>query len=266
MPPIARTTCRVEGCSKPRHEYPKSGRSVYCTDHLYLKKKSRKGHEIMTGPERDVLHLLLEAKRAGEPFIPLRYPQAHGTTLKRLFDKDWVFASAGLYGTRYKITLRGEEMLAYYETTLARRDKMCPRCGVNPKIVLQDGRLYAYCKDCERKRNIKKRLEGKAEGDTDRPCSRCQKRHRHQYPNGRWSTYCKHCESINRRKNARKQRRAELKQVKNGGPVPLCKRCKQNPRKVHPNSIATYCEACLPIMRKQTQFRHVIRAHRLGRV
>lgn len=262
MPPKAKTVCRVGGCDNPRHVYPAGDKAVYCTAHLYLKKTSRKGEDLITGPMRDVLHYLLEAKRSDAPFQELKFPLAHGITIKRLIARDWVFQSDGIdHLTKYVITQRGEEMLAYYETMINRPDGICPMCGVAERHVRSGGHRDAYCIECLRKRSVIKRARGGDIGDVHRMCSRCHKRPRHQYPGGKYSTYCKHCATVNRRRNARKERRRLIKSVKAGGAVPMCQLCKVRPRRVFINSISNYCDACLPTYMRKMKFKRRLQVH-----
>lgn len=57
---------------------------------------------------KDALRELLAAKRAGSPFIHLDYSRQ---VLWRLERRQFVFASRGLDGTRYTITLLGEKFI-----------------------------------------------------------------------------------------------------------------------------------------------------------
>jgi hypothetical protein len=257
----AKTTCRVEGCNNPRHVYPKSGTAIYCDEHLHLKSKCRKGEDVITGPMRDVLHYLLEAKRAGFPFQALGYPLVRNRTLYSLFDRDWINSSKGIDDqTKYAITTRGEEKLVYYETMINRPDGICPKCGVAERHIRSSGQHDAYCIDCLRLRGEAKRARGADIGNIHRPCSRCHKRNRHRYPNGKYSTYCKHCEKVNRRRNARKDRKRLLESVRAGGPVPSCQLCKVHPRMVHPNSISKYCAVCKPTYERKMKLKRRLQA------
>ena len=258
----AKTTCRAEGCNNPRHVYPSSALAIYCDQHLYLKSKHRKGEDVMTGPMRDVLHFLLDYKRAGYPFQELGYPAVRARTLKSLYQRDWIDQSKGIDDTtKYAITLRGEESLAYYETMINRPDGLCPRCGVAEKHVRSSGIQDAYCIDCLRLRGIEKRARGGDLGNIHRPCSRCKKRARHQYPNGKYSTYCSHCETVNRRRNARKARRRLVASVKAGAPVPMCQLCKIRPRRVFANSISNYCDECRLLAQRKWKLKRAYSAH-----
>ena len=40
-------------------------------------------------------------------------------------------------------------------------EKICPRCGERPRVVLSTGFVKAYCKDCDREYNYAKRKEKK---------------------------------------------------------------------------------------------------------
>lgn len=229
----------------------------------YRKAKQREGQPSMTGQMRDILVYLREMKRAGYIWVELKYPFAHGKTLDGLFERDWIFRSSIESGTAYKITSRGEDALSYFDATESRRDGICPRCEKNPRHVRSSGQTDGYCIDCLRIRGIEKRERGGNLGDINRPCSRCKKRSRHQYPNGYLSTYCKHCEAVNRRRNARKQRRRLMKAVKAGAPVPMCKRCKERPRRVFPNSISDFCPVCLPTQMRSRKLKRRFAQHKV---
>lgn len=262
MPPVASPICKFAGCTKPRHIYPGGWRCQYCDEHMkYRKAKSRDGQESMTGPMRDILTYLRECRADGHEWVALEYPFAHGTTIKGLIRRDWIFESYGIDGSvKYKITGRGLGALNIYEPARQRRDGICPRCNERPRAVT-DGRRVAYCAECERERNRQRHSAGKADGDPQRPCSRCGKRPRYQYPGGRLSTYCQHCTNVLRRQNARKNERRLFKEIQKGAPVPLCQHCHQHPRYVSVNSVNPYCLGCLREKRRLAKatraFRHV---------
>ncbi len=92
----------------------------------------RRGFDLMSLIEMQVLKHLLQAKRDGWEFIPLAV--VHGNTLKALFLKDWIFTSGGPEGNIHKITARGEKALQVYRApSIKRTDNMCPRCCENPR-------------------------------------------------------------------------------------------------------------------------------------
>lgn len=261
MPPKASPYCRVEGCGAPRHIYPSGIKCQYCQAHMRLRKaKQRTGHATMTGQMLDILRYLSACKAQGFQFAELCYPFAHGTTIKGLVERDWIFASVGLDGVRYCITGRGEDALHAYKEAINRRDGICPKCGERPRHVRRSGKVDAFCLEClhdlsRRRREVLKNHMGNLE----RPCSRCHKRPRHRYAGGEYSTYCRHCERVNRRCNQRKQRRRTLKAVQAGGPVPLCKKCKAAPCRVYPNSISNYCLACKSMVQRRQKLARTLR-------
>lgn len=260
MPPKASPYCREEGCQNPRYIYPAGWKCQYCREHMKPRSsKRRDGDASMTGQMRDILRCLRQSKAQGFPFAELCYPFAHGITIKNLIERDWIFESAGLDGTRYKITGRGEDALARYEPHRQRRDGICPRCGQNPRHVRSSGRKDGFCIECLREIGREKRVQGNVNGDIERPRPRCHKRPRHQYPSGIYSTYCKPCERVNRRRNARKQRREIFKQVQAGAPVPVCRKCKAEPRRIHTNSISEYCVECGRVQIRKSKLRAILR-------
>lgn len=262
MPPKALPICKYEGCTAARHIYPNGSKCQYCREHMrHRKAKQREGQPSMTGQMRDVLSFLRQMKAQGDIWCELGYPFAHGRTLKGLQERDWIFASESVDGWRYKLTYRGEQALTYFESTEQHRDGLCPRCRLRPRHVRSSGAQDSYCVECLRHKGVLKRKSGKDIGNPDRPCSRCRKRSRHQYPNGKYSTYCKHCERVNRRRNARKERRAEFKRVQAGGAVPLCQNCKQQPRIVFKNSMSKYCSKCVRMVAKRHKLKRRMQAH-----
>lgn len=262
MPPTRHTICKLPDCDQPVHVYPGGWRTPYCQQHMRRKKaKQRPGFDTMSGQMQDVLTYLRSMKKQGYEWVELAYPLAHGRTIKCLIKRDWIFESPGPDGIRYKITGRGLNALVAYEKPMQRRDGICPTCGKKPRHVRSSGQLDSHCNECERARGRLRRKLGNDIGDPNRPCSRCREKERHVYPNGKISTYCKPCEQISRRENARKQRQRMLVAVKAGGPVPMCKKCKKNPRRVFANSISEYCDECrLPYMRKY-KLQRVLQRH-----
>jgi hypothetical protein len=258
MPPRAAETCRI--CPNPRHIYPNGSKSQYCQEHMYLRNAKRRGGESsMTGQMKDILLYMREERARDIEFVELTYPFAHGTTIKGLLERDWIFESPGDDGVRYKITGRGLKALSLYESRINRRDGICPRCETRPRHVRKSGDKDGFCLECLREIGLEKRRAGKDLGHVDRCCSRCHKRRRHQWPNGKLSTYCKHCATVLRRKNARKNRKKLLESIRAGGPVPPCKKCKQKPRRVFINSVSSYCPACGPIELKKSKLRKSMR-------
>lgn len=242
-----RIGCKVSGCPNPRHVYPSGVEASYCDDHLYLRKATRKGLANMTGAMRQVLTLLDDAHEAdvGHVFVALNVPkEVDRRTLRALVERDWIIISPGIDGDRYKITSRGAKTLRAYKKKWQRRDGICPRCGKRPRHVRSSGTKDSYCLECLRAISKRKRDLGIQYINTDRLCSRCHKHPLHQYPGGKFSTYCEHCARVNRRKNARKQRRRLFRAIQNGAPVPMCKLCKVRPCVVSANTVSEVCYEC----------------------
>jgi hypothetical protein len=240
-----RTTCKIECCDQPPHIWPNGAPSAYCQNHLQFRKAvKRDGLDSMTGLMKAVLLKLRAAAEVDAPFVYLPIPEFDRRTITALIERDWMFASPGVDGVRYKITGRGLKALKVYEPARQHRDGLCPRCEVRPRHVRRSGTKDAYCLICQRKIGKRKRQFKLYQGDPDRLCPRCQKRRRHQYPGGTFSAYCTHCSTVVRRKNARKNRRKLFKAVQQGAPIPMCKLCKKEPRRVYPNCISEVCVAC----------------------
>ena len=262
MPRRARTTCKVEGCTQPLHFHPSGTHKGYCREHMHLGHHSGKhGLPSFSAEMGKVLRTLRAAHESdvGYLFAALDVPKTvDRRTIRALMERDWIVRSEGLDGTRYKITGRGVKALMTYETPNNRRDGICPRCCERPRHTTRNGRRDAYCLECSRGISARKAALGIAKVNADRLCSRCHKRPLHQYPNGKYSTYCKHCGTVTRRMNHRKQKRREFKAVKAGGPVSLCKICRERPCRVYPNCMSDQCAECL----KAAQARHRAREKR----
>lgn len=157
-----------------------------------------------------VLLTLRAADEADSPFILL--PGIHKRTLEALFERDWIFASPGLDGTRYKITGRGLKALKVYEPVIKRHDGLCPDCGERPKHITRNGRVEGYCKICLGKSSRRKyRLHiGK---NPNALCPRCKKRTRARLPGGNVTTYCAKCNKVLKRRAKRKQIKTRLQRV-----------------------------------------------------
>lgn len=257
----ARTQCKVDGCPDAPHIWPNGVKASYCKAHIRLRRsRNRDGLPTATGFMLSVLRYLRDTKAAGQPFMPLGWPEVDNRTLTALIERDWIFASPGDDGTRYCITARGAEALEVYWPRRNRGDKVCPRCNTNPRNVRSTGKRDSYCKSCGSAIAAEKRAAGKNNGRVDRPCSRCNKRPRHQWPGGKYSTYCKHCDAVTRRHNNRKQQRRLFKQVQAGEvPVPLCMSCKKEPRVLHPNCLAKYCQGCKRKHQEVAKYKRVLR-------
>lgn len=259
MPPVASKTCKLEGCDELRHVYPSGSKCQYCQEHMYLRKaKQRKGQPSMTGQMKAILERLANSKAQGWQYVELRYPFAHGQTLKNLMERDWIQSLEVNNKTRYIITGRGEKALIAYQRQVGRHDNICPLCGENPRHVRSSGTRDAYCIDCLRILGREKRMRDKNRGNIHRPCSRCTKRPRHQYSGGAYSTYCSHCETIRGRQRRRRERKALIKSIRNGGPIPVYQICKERPRRVFKNSVSNYCAECGPTYLRELKSRRAL--------
>lgn len=176
--------------------------------------RRRRDLPIITPPMMKVLLRLREAHEADSPFVHL--PGVNKHTISALLERDWIFASPGVDGTRYKITTRGLRDLKVYEPVERRSDGICPDCNERPKHVTRSGRVEGYCIECLRKTGQRKYRLG-IDKNPKALCSRCKKRSRHRQPGGKVLTYCQHCDRVLKRAAKRKQRRARLKLLKTGG-------------------------------------------------
>lgn len=258
--------CKAEGCTAPRYVWPNGARAVYCADHLHLRNtKQRDGLPPMSGDMRRTLLHLRECKAQGWPFVQLNPTYFNGRTIRSLVERDWAFVSPGIDGDRVAITGRGLDALEVYLPARNRHDGICPSCEENPRHI-RNGTMIAYCIDCDRAITRKKqaRLRRRPEY-TDRPCSKCKQNPRMRHSNGLGCSYCADCEAERTRKRTARRRDRELELVRAGG-ILLCARCHAQPRKVFENSIARYCEECLPAMHRRWKlnqaFKHVRRLHK----
>lgn len=200
----------------------------------------RRGLPLITPMMLTVLQQLRDAKNADMPFIALQ--DAHGNTLRALIQRDWIFASPGLDGMRYKLTGRGEKALKVYEQPLKRHDGICPDCGKNPKHITRGGHAEGYCLDCLRANAKRARALKLKVKRGDAPCSRCKKRPRHQHKNGTFNTYCDHCKRVMSRRWKRKTFKKKLERARRGELI--CIRCKAAPRHYTEKSVYDYCVDC----------------------
>lgn len=212
-----RTTCKVDGCANPLHIYPSGVQASYCDAHLYLRKHARQGYGTMSDCMRTVLAQLDAAQDGdvGHYFIALDVPgTVDRRTISAMIRRDWIIASRGLDGVRYKITGRGAKALKVYSRRLRRLDGICPECGERPKRVRASGVLDSYCLECGRAINNRKRRRIARSLRPGRVCSCCKKRPPHRYPGGLYSSYCCDCESrlARERRLRRKQQMSALTQ------------------------------------------------------
>lgn len=197
----------------------------------------------ITPPMLEALKLLRDAKRIVWPFIPLE--GFHKLTIDALVRRDWIYASRGLDGTRYKITDAGERALRIFEKPSRRNpDKVCPTCGVRPKHVTRTGKMHGYCIECDRDLGRRKRLHN-APRFKSLICPRCQKHKRYKYPGGKFATYCKRCNRLMKRRNKKANKQRKIEQARRGELI--CIRCKTNPRHYTEKSVYDYCRGCLKV-------------------
>lgn len=177
--------------------------------------KARKlgNQPLMTAKMEAALIQLRAADKADSPFIFL--PDVHKHTIRALVVRDWIFASAGSDGTRYRITGRGLKALKAYERTPKRTDGLCPNCGIRPRHVYPSGHIIIYCKECrqerrkeERQRKYKNHLERIRNGEI-LLCLRCHEKQRFHSDKVVYD-YCRECyyeyqNEYNRRRKAERR-------------------------------------------------------------
>lgn len=258
MPRTALPHCKVPGCTNPRHPYPNGTSASFCDEHLHLQnRQQRKGLPAASGGILRLLAYLFECKRSGSEWVPLGFPQVEAGTLKAALSKDWIFASEGLDGIRYKLTARGEDVHLGYQGIRNRRDQICPRCGERERHIRRSGQRDGYCLECTRAVNRAKEARRRAKPHKPRTCPKCRQADVHVYSSGRAAGYCYVCERERNRENTRKQRAAELERAHQGEVAP-CVHCGQRPRVVTANAVSHYCAEC------RTQYRRQHRARRLA--
>lgn len=195
----------------------------------------------MTSTQFDILACLRDAKAQDMPFVHLM--GIHKRTLSSLIAQDWIFASPGSDGTRYKITLRGEHALKIFTPVLRRNDGICPTCGIRPKHVFPNGKTYGYCIECEHAyKNAMNRL-GRPRINPDRLCSSCKQRPLHRMSGGKLSTYCTECRHAMRKAEKRAQHDRDLARIRNGE-ILLCRACKKEPRCYTEKYVRDRCSSC----------------------
>jgi len=262
----SRFICKMEGCSNLPHVYPSGMKAAYCKKHIRFRKGKFRSDIHMTGPMSIVMNLLQAALLADYPFIELPKDTDH-RTIKALIDRDWMVQSKGLDGVRYKITGRGQKAFVMCAGDFNRRDGICPMCCEQPRHVRASGKLDAYCKQCL---SVVARRKHERHGgrcvNPDRGCSRCGNHPLHQYSSGQYSTYCAACERVRSRLKSRKARETLMTAIRNGEPVPMCKHCHQQPRKVFANSVSSFCPECFSMLSKRRKLRRVLEKNPLRRV
>lgn len=257
MPPVANPYCKVVGCQRLRHKYPSGQRAQYCRQHMRRRKaKQREGFDSMTGQMLDVLRYLRTAQEQDREWCALGYPLAHGITLNALVERDWIFSSDGMDGTRYKITGRGLKALDAYETPAQRRDGICARCGERPRHVTSGGRRISYCMECERERSRKRNNASRKQPGI---CKRCKSAPKQQYSSGNYADLCIACERARGREKNRRARQQQVRAIQQGGPVPLCVKCKTAPVRVFANSVSRWCAACGRVEIRRYKLRAMLR-------
>lgn len=211
---------------------------------LHWKSKQVKRHGLppMTRCMAEVLAELRAAQQADMPFIHL--PDLHYRTRRSLILRDWIFASPGLDGTRYKITGRGLKALAVYEQPIQRRDDgLCPTCGVRPRKVAKTGYVYGYCAECQRLHDNRQFALKGHQLDPNSLCPRCGERPRYRYPSGFIIAYCYECRAAMRQDERRRKHARLLARIQAGEFIP-CIRCKKCPRYHTDKLVYDYCHEC----------------------
>lgn len=203
--------------------------------------RTRRGEPVMSSLMLDVLLRLQAALRDDTPFIHLE--NVHKRTLNALLCRDYIFASPGLDGVRYKLTGRGEKAIQIYNAPpLRRSDGLCPTCGIHPIHHYSTGASAGYCKECASayKNLQQKRLRKQQRG---RICPDCRERECYVTSTGSLRAWCKPCMDKRRKIEREKRRRIALERVQSGE-VLLCYCCKAKPRQVTANTVQDYCFDC----------------------
>lgn len=204
----------------------------------------RRSGIVMSSMQFDVLAFLRDAKAQDMPFIHL--PGVYKRTLNSMVAQDWIFASPGSDGTRYKITHRGERALKIFTPVLRRDDGLCPTCGLRPRRIKADGKYYGYCVPCESVYKKAMYRLGRHRIDPDRLCSSCKKRPLHRMSGGKLSTYCTECRHDQRKAEKRAQHDRDLARIA-AGEILLCRACKKEPRCYTERYVRDRCSACQKI-------------------
>jgi hypothetical protein len=193
----------------------------------------------MSRKQMTILQFLAQSKQSGFEFVKL--PKINAKTLRVLIEFDWIFASPGFDGIRYKITARGLKVLHIFEQPSRHFDDMCPSCCERPKHRYGTGRKAGYCHECLQdlaKRRYKRVGYGIRQ---DRMCSRCHKFPVYVRPNGRVITYCLHCKNVLNRREKRRMHKRNLQRIANGELLP-CGRDGCNEQRYHTaNTVYDLC-------------------------
>jgi hypothetical protein len=202
--------------------------------------KQRRRHGIsMSRRQFVVLQQLEQSKLNGFEFMDLQ--GVHKNTLNFLQREDYIFASPGIDGTRYKITYRGLKVLRIFEQPTRNFDDMCPTCCERPKHFYNTGRKAGYCKEClgeMSKRAYKRKGYGIRQ---DRMCSRCRKFPVHVRKNGRAITYCMHCKNVLGRRQKKRMHKRNIRRIAAGELLP-CLRPGCNEQRYHTaNTVYDWC-------------------------
>ena len=204
--------------------------------------KQRHRHGMcMSHKQMTILQFLEQSKRAGFEFAEL--PKIDPRTLRSMAEQDWIFASPGLDGIRYKITARGLKALHIFEQPTRRFDDMCPSCCEQPKHRYSSGRKAGYCRECLRdlaKRQYKRKGYGIRQ---DRMCSRCGKFPVYVRPSGRAITYCLHCKNVMNRREKRRAHKRNIARIAAGEHIPCIRAGCNEPRYHSENTVYDYCYA-----------------------
>lgn len=143
---------------------------------------------------------------------------------------------------RYRISALGLKALKVYSRPARRRDGLCPTCGTRPKYRMPCGRVYGYCKECDREAKRKARKMKRPRVRAGRPCSRCRTRPVYESEAKRY-TFCYECLKEYRKEQRERRRARMMERLKKGEPV-LCIRCKRETVYHTEKSVFDYCRKC----------------------
>lgn len=203
-------------------------------------KQRRRHGMVMSRTQMRILQALRAAEKADEPWVYL--DRLHKRTLKSLLRFGWVYCSLAneLDRERYRITSAGLKALKIFETPPRRFDGLCPVCGVRPKHVSVNGRVWGYCQPCDNASKRRARALKRPRLNPNCPCSDCGGP-LYVTSTGEVTTWCKACRSKHRKAD-RARREVRLRARIAAGDIPTCK-CGQ-PLYVTPSRVHDKCERC----------------------
>lgn len=204
---------------------------------------SAPGQPSMRGRDLKLLRTLLQNEKDGYPWLEVKlYPPRE----RMLLNMDVITVSPHVDTGRhaYRITLRGRVLIeAYLATPFRRNDNVCPKCGKAPLGRFPAGRRKSYCDDCLREYNRAERTRMRTQAHTDKPCRTCGVNPRRVTANGYQYDECDDCLKVRHKYNHRRTMKRLMALVESGN-VPLCRRCRQRPVAVYPNSVDAFCHEC----------------------